>query len=59
LEYKYLDDEPEGEYRFGLAKCFTNGGTSQMKYLGSYSDGSQLDDALRVNISTGEVELTA
>jgi hypothetical protein len=30
-----------------------------MKYLGSYSDGSQLDDAIRVNISTGEVELSA
>jgi hypothetical protein len=30
VEYKYLDDEPEGEYRFGLALCFTNGGTSQM-----------------------------
>ena len=39
--YRYLDDEGEGDYRFGIAPCFTGSGT--LKYEGRYAEGDELE----------------
>ena len=56
--YKYLDDEGEGVYRFGMAPCLV--GSGALEYEGTYADGSELDNgAVEVNRSTGEVKVSA